>query len=422
MRGNLFATIFCFALGVVIAAIPILASEHPDFGHLNSSEYWAIFLLLGVLIAGIPPIFRIFSILQDQQSKVDDLLLSNLERSFVGHAPESEKVFYKDVEKATTVQNTSVALRSLDKADRRSLKVCYQKWLRRRDTNSWEDLVSIRELYSSRFTDISVSNYTQGKHRVFVLRDGVTPMNFTILKGLEGGKKQAVYFGWLPTQSREKTKLFKSTDEGIVELFCDYFDILKQHSWNGKLDPSDANHKGFTLNHEEDEKIKLNVVSPSVVDKKGQWMTVAFNAGADGDMEQVHSIAFLTINFTGPNVTLTPVIYDVKGGRLPDFSTVDASFFKNNIYFNYRVESRSSYGICHYQFFRHDTLGSTIRGVFCDNASNKRHSLLGIPVKFDENTVRGMRERQFRMYVDQAREKFEHFEREELKTLIAPTS
>ncbi|MBO9399161.1 hypothetical protein J7400_21000 [Shimia sp. R9_2] len=417
MRDN-YATYISFTLGTLLSAIPHIVgafdAEHP----LAQSDLWAVFAIAGMICAASPTVFRTFREQKELRTKIDVLLFQNLEESYLGFAKVADKQIFRDLRNARKVQNTFVGLRAGSEQEDTRIISTYKGWLRRADTELWEDLISIREYYSGRFRKIKVRNYHLGRHRIFVLKDGVTPLNFIIQRDMADGSADVVYFGWIPNLEREKTRIFKSTDPNLIQMFSDYFEALKAQSWNTELDSSDEHYNGFALDHSTDEIGKLDNVISSLVNKQGKWMTVAFEMGEEGNFEQIQSVSFFELKFVGPKVQLHPEIYDSEGNKLPGFHTKEPSFYKNNVYFNYHVRDNNAHGICHYRFSRHVSLGPILTGVFCDSVSNKRHALVGFNTQFNSRAVRNLSKEDLKQHIDVAKEFFKDRSAQDIKHLI----
>lgn len=383
MSKLIFASIITIsiAIGITISIIPNLVEDYSE------PKYWGIFMFLGAMVSFFPPIITIFLNLHSHRVKVDEAIKGDLNSGCIGSIELAMPLIIADLLKAKSIRNTFVGLRPLSEKNQAKVITSYQRWLKGKDNRSWEDIVSISEFFSNRFTSINVKLDTDRKHVVFVLREGVNPINFLILRDEESPEFDVVYFGWLPHQEWSNMRIFRSTQRDLIDFFSSYFDILVSQTWNFQLNEHHPSRGGFSLDYSSPPDKRLCVDISDLIDKKGQWITVSYSCEG-GFTGEVQSIAFVEIDFLGSSVNIWSRVFDKDGRELPSFtSTSRSSFYKNNVFIDYKLDNNYGRGVCHYRFWRHDFLGEVITGVFSDTITNRRHSVMGFKAKFNKSEL-----------------------------------
>lgn len=391
--------ISCSVIGILIPFFEGIIKEKISKDYSTELGWY-----LGFVLFVSPLIIQVHRAVHRLSSQSKDLISSAFDVQFVGDKTVALDDLKRDILSARSVKNTYIELMPAstpDIDDDRVIKV-YSEWLAGDSKGTWEDIVGIKEFFSSRYPRISVANNPSRKHHVYVLREGGKIMNFLILQ-FEGKRKPVLYFGWLPDDDSNQSSIFRSENDDLVGLFSAYYDYLKRFTWNRLRGNS---QDAYLIQHSPRESASLDQmggtpiklrVNKSLVDKKGTWISLAYRekgvpaAEAKGTSlrveKEVVSVAFLDISFDSGFVTVRARSYSQDGEFETNFTAhSECAFFLNNIYIAYklnRVGRSNVAGICHYQFHRHQLLGDIFRGAYSDSEINELRPTIGFREVFD---------------------------------------
>lgn len=385
INGFEIAMFLLSGFGLVIPFIEGLIREHIYTDYSKELGWY-----LGFVVFSAPMLAQINSRITRLQKQNEDSLNRAFDIREIGGKEASLSEIRANVLAAKTVRNTFIESTSDSsrKATDRDIQKLYEEWLSMKNDGSWEDVVGIQEFFSERYKSITVPENSLRKKTVYVLREGTKIMNFLVL-GDGVNEKAIVYFGWLPDDKGNDSKIFRSENEQICGLFRSHFELLKGFSWNryGKSEPV---NDGYSLDHSRagDEKLQ---VSKGLVDKKGTWISLAFRKDVN-DKIVFDGSAFLDIRFASEKVSVKAMSFDSQGNYKNRFTShSDSAFYLNNIFISYKLGKASNdlvTGVCHYQFIRHDRLGDIFLGVFGDHEMKELQATVGFREEFNLSQIK----------------------------------
>lgn len=380
--------IICISISLLSILIPIcnefiLKSWEVGFSDLNVLFLSFVAFLLPIATIVLNRIYRLGAMISEFQ---DD----SSPTTYVGNRSTIMPEICREILSASLISNTFINM-SFRKEDADPIDALvsktYKDWMTSHEGGVWTDIVGIEEYFSGRFEDIAPSRRQNGVHGVYVMREGSYVLNFIIL-GHKESEKKTVYFGWLPERGMSDSEIFKTSDKKLVGLFVQYFETLKAGSWNCR---SGADQLPYPMRHNLDSSNKM-AVDRDLVDKKGSWVSVAFDD--PNDRNSISSVAFIRIRFVASQAKVEAQVFDTDGRFKNRFSSrSNSTFFLNNVYVSYKLEKRRESevtGICHYQFHRHGKLGEVINGVFSDAEVGRPTSTIGFRRHFDFDKLGSM--------------------------------
>jgi len=377
LRSNFIWLLFSIA----IAVIPLIFADIiPD----GSAPF---FILFGILTFIAPLIYSLQRSVERFAQQSQSLIGSSFDVSFLGGIETSEKLLFDELTSGsvTHVENTLIGIRDFEGNPHKEKPKTYSQWFMKENSVCWTDLVSTAEFFSARYSSIKVPRKYSYDHKVVVLREGTSALNFIILRKENTNDRSAVYFGWIPHKAASEQKIFRSERPELIQLFTSYFDSMKGMSWNALEPQGSVQADGYTLNHTQDSDGKLYEDHVSVLNKRGQWITLAYDHQDASRRFDYQSVAFVDVNFSGERCLVEAHVYDYDGNAMPSFASLDAesSFYMNNLFLNYRLKDGGTTGICYYKFLKEQNLGDVISGAFCDNLRNERLSVVGTRSAFN---------------------------------------
>ncbi|MEO1476468.1 MAG: hypothetical protein AAFS13_08805, partial [Pseudomonadota bacterium] len=209
---------------------------------------------------------------------------------------------------------------------------------------SWIDIVSPLEFFSGRFESIAISSETLAKnpdfqHIVRIVRHSIPVLNFGILYYDDKDKDDEVIFGWLYSDQVQRRRIFRSSDETVVQLFEDYFKLLTDHK---------IQHD-FKVEYTRAVKQRL-IGSQRVIDRRGRWITAAVRENF------TLSYGLIDIEFTPSGVNINGKVKGFLDGSLQYYrifhSDENTSYTDRKIFLEYFREGGRRSGICVYRFVR----------------------------------------------------------------------
>lgn len=314
---------------------------------------------------------------KEELNEILKMIQERLQRTssfeFVG--PSDRIPFFSEekLKTARRVKNTFVQLGTygVDEEYHERIIGTYQEVLKRPNT-SWSDIVSPREAYDGRYNRIFADKgaVCAGRHEVVIIRHNIPLINFILISDAEGFFRD-VYFGWVLSSSNTVSPTFHSSDERLIKLFDDHFELL----WHNKRLPSTP----VVIDY----KAKNRLALPGMFDRSGYWMTIAYrDCGVSGSDRFVYrSAGLLRFTFSNDGTLLEGIIHH-KSKIKETIKTGKITQTPRHMYFEY-LNDRSGLlaaGFCTYEFVT-DLQGRHLRGFFVSHETKERVELIGLPVE-----------------------------------------
>lgn len=287
----------------------------------------------------------------------------------------SEKIlaWTKDSPGQIEIKNTFVLLMNYkhrNSSEFRQIIAGYESVLSQ-DGSSWFDLISINELFSSRYEKIFESDALsappspRGIHRVAVIRHNVPLINFIILNDKKN-ERRALYFGWVYGPTDDSSDVFYTEDEKIIGLFDRHFDVLRMYKV--------VDHKVIEVDYSKQGRARLH--GSDIVDRQGGWLTVSFGSGPDGNESE--SLGLVRIEFDEGHIIVDGHTINSKG-IFKRINTSDVQHTTRRIHFEYETKDggRTRNGFCTYRFRKFDE-DDGLEGFFTNDRDNRKINLVGI--------------------------------------------
>lgn len=249
---------------------------------------------------------------------------------------------------AIQIKNTFISFRDSSpntEARNRRIISLYETFFKSGGTH-WHDIVSIEEMFGSRYSLMDSISVNSGSFEVSLIRHNIPVVNFCIISH-RNARKDEVLFGWLYRDDKDAQNIYLSNDENIVRTFKRYFEML--HQFNVANTTVELNA----------ERISTSKSSIDFVDKAGRWLTVGTLNG------QTVSCGLIDISFDARCVSIKGAVRwsdnDKRVGTQrkwrvepANHSAPDTAYTKDRIYLNFeRLPGRyggGTNGICVYSF------------------------------------------------------------------------
>lgn len=300
-------------------------------------------------------------------SSLENQIQSAFSVQFVGTADTASDQIISQILLARRVRNTFVNVggsKSTFPIAHSQIVEGYKKFLSENKENIWQDIVSVNELFSPRFNEVTVSEPSYGRHTIGVLRQNMPLINFTLIAKPNESFSE-VYFGWLYDESSRTSYIYRSRDVRLVETFRTYFDIL----WRDKT------YECIDVDYSKSGREKL--WRSSTVDKVGRWFIIAFK---DGEIDGTGTYGLIEIEFVETKPVVSGVVYNKHFGMTSVVQPRSAVHTGNKLYCEYgdnRHNKSRIGGMFVYEFKKHSKR-NIIQGFIIDDGSGSRVELLGV--------------------------------------------
>lgn len=365
------------SLGILLTGLSFFVAMYFSGNEITDPVFIAFSSLIGGFLVD-----RIISTnrrMNDNKEVMDsyEKIIKSVSNSFsvekISGKKRIDEIIQGKISQAITVRNTFLGTKSSIYAESHSGKSVVEFYKNFFDGNGmkWIDIVGVPELYGGRFEKLKKPKREDSSHYIIVSKNVAPIINFIIIQYDDLEANSDVFFGWQYSELASDYTVFKSSDPKIIELFSEYFNVLK----SDYLDR-------FKIDYEqEDESNRIKKFS-SIIDRRGCWITIGH------ENKEVKSIACFDIDFdkglatiTGRVVWKNKKLGDIEGLGFEDFHHKDesVSYTDQKIFLEYKNQSGTRRGICIYKFNKINSM-ERITGYLQDDDNNSRVQIIGMKV------------------------------------------
>lgn len=287
-----------------------------------------------------------------------------------------------------TVHNTFIPFQrdaSSQESDEKNIIKLYKTFFENKG-KKWVDVMDIASFFGDRLTKISKTINPKSRnlnnkprHIIHFSKHKFPIINFLVINHEKDD--QELFFGWLYRGKSEGRKIYRTSDKGLITLFMNYFEFLKDYK----------HHEPLTI---EGNDLKANdeaLKQSEIVDREGQWLTIATREIEPKTKQSTKfvSIGFLNIAFKENNLKIdSDIIWQRmdqtdSNRELYSHQPENCSYTEDKIFIRFGPARSRESGLCYYEFMKYDD-NSVFEGHMHSDSGAVRGQLFGIRLDYIE--------------------------------------